>query len=65
MNPCPIIWRVPLPCYRCINKRASRYNIPYRLPSQSQVTHLVIDATGLKVYGEGEWKLRTHGKEKR
>ncbi|GAB5992026.1 hypothetical protein AE1304_14850 [Aeromonas enteropelogenes] len=26
---------------------------------------MVIDATGLKVYGEGEWKIRKHGKEKR
>ena len=27
--------------------------------------HLVIDSTGLKVYGEGEWKQRIHGKQKR
>ena len=27
--------------------------------------HLVIDSTGLKVHGEGEWKQRTHGKQKR
>jgi hypothetical protein len=27
--------------------------------------YLVIDSTGLKVYGEGEWKQRTHGKQKR
>lgn len=27
--------------------------------------HLVVDSTGLKVYGEGEWKMRTHGKSKR
>lgn len=27
--------------------------------------HLVVDATGLKVYGEGEWKVRKHGKSKR
>ena len=27
--------------------------------------HIVIDSTGLKVYGEGEWKQRTHGKSKR
>ena len=26
---------------------------------------LVVDATGLKLYGEGEWKVRTHGKGKR
>jgi hypothetical protein len=26
---------------------------------------IVMDSTGLKVYGEGEWKVRTHGKSKR
>ncbi|MGL6436418.1 transposase [Aeromonas rivipollensis] len=26
---------------------------------------MVIDATGIKVYGEGEWKIRKHGKDKR
>jgi hypothetical protein len=25
----------------------------------------VIDSTGLKIFGEGEWKMRTHGKQKR
>jgi len=27
--------------------------------------HLVIDSTGLKLYGEGEWKVKKHGKDKR
>lgn len=27
--------------------------------------HIVIDSTGLKVYGEGEWKVKIHGKSKR
>ena len=27
--------------------------------------HIVIDSTGLKVYGEGEWKVRQHGYSKR
>jgi len=27
--------------------------------------HILIDSTGLKVFGEGEWKMRQHGKEKR
>lgn len=27
--------------------------------------HMLIDASGLKVYGEGEWKMRVHGKDKR
>ncbi len=58
---------VPLqsPDYNCISKRAKTVDINYRLPSQSPVAHLIIDATGLKVYGEGEWKIRKHGKEKR
>lgn len=58
---------VPLqsPDYSCISKRAKQVNIQYRLPSQGPVAHLVIDATELKVYGEGEWKVRKHGKEKR
>ena len=30
-----------------------------------QPIHLVIDSTGLKVYGEGEWKVRKHGADKR
>jgi len=34
-------------------------------PCQKEPRHLVIDSTGLKVYGEGEWKQRTHGKQKR
>ncbi len=53
------------PDYSCISKRPKQVNIQYRLPSKGQVAHLVIDATGLKVYGDGEWKVRKHGKEKR
>lgn len=58
---------VPLqsPDYCCISKRAKQVNIQYRLPSLGSVAHPVIDATELKVYGEGEWKVRKHGKEKR
>lgn len=33
--------------------------------SGKNVTDLVIDSTGLKVYGEGEWKVRQHGYSKR
>jgi hypothetical protein len=58
---------VPLtsPSYNCISKRAKTVDIKYRAPSRGSVGHVVIDSTGLKVYGEGEWKTRKHGKEKR
>jgi len=28
-------------------------------------TQGLLDSTGLKVFGEGEWKIRKHGKERR
>lgn len=32
--------------------------------SKHENLHIVIDSTGLKVYGEGEWKVRQHGYSK-
>ena len=34
-------------------------------PAGGGPLHLAIDATGLKVHGEGEWKVRVHGKDRR
>ncbi len=34
------------------------------MPTRGAVEHVVIDATGLKVYGEGEWKTRKQDKNK-
>ena len=53
------------PNYSCISKRAKTVDIKYRRRIVGPVRHLVVDATGLKVFGEGEWKVRTHGAEKR
>jgi hypothetical protein len=39
---------------------------PAPSPSTSQEpTYVVVDSTGLKVYGEGEWKVRQHGTTQR
>ena len=53
---------VPLaaPDYTCISKREKTVEVKYRKPCRGPVTHLVVDSTGLKVYGEGEWKTRKH-----
>jgi hypothetical protein len=53
------------PDYSCFSKRSRTLKVPYRQPSQGRITDLVIDSTGLKVFGEGEWKVRKHGAEKR
>lgn len=33
--------------------------------NRQDAIHFVVDATGLKLYGEGEWKVKKHGKDKR
>ncbi|EIC83090.1 IS5 family transposase [Serratia sp. M24T3] len=53
------------PDYSCVSRRAKFVSIPFKNPTRGEVTHLVIDSTGLKVFGEGEWKVKKHGQEKR
>ena len=53
------------PDYSCISKRAQTVEVSYRMPASGPVKHLAIDSTGLKVFGEGEWKVKKHGAEKR
>ena len=61
------LMNVPLaaPDYTCIIKRAKTVEVKYRNLCRDPVTHLVVDSTGLKVYGEGEWKTSKHGKTRR
>jgi IS5 family transposase len=55
---------LPSPDYSTLSRRARL--LPLALPTQATktISHLVIDSTGLKVYGEGEWKVRVHGVDK-
>ncbi|MGL6014557.1 MAG: IS5 family transposase [Selenomonadaceae bacterium] len=61
------LMNVPLcaPDYSCVSKRARKVKAAYRQPSRGRITDLVIDSTGLKVFGEGEWKVRKYGAKKR
>ncbi len=43
----------------CRRRRTLEMSLPVR--AKPQPLHLVVDSTGLKVYGEGEWKVRQHG----
>ncbi|WP_409161753.1 IS5 family transposase [Pectobacterium sp. B2J-2] len=58
---------LPLRCpdYSSVSKRAKSVTVCFKAPSRGQIAHLVIDSTGLKVFGEGEWKVKKHGKERR
>ncbi|CAK9886698.1 MAG: hypothetical protein XXXJIFNMEKO3_03144 [Candidatus Erwinia impunctatus] len=61
------LMNVPLRCpdYSCVSKRARTVNISFKKPTRSEIAYLVIDSTGLKVFDEGEWKVKKHGKERR
>ena len=56
---------LPVPCYTQICKRMKKLKFPKHLLKNKAVRHVVIDATGLKMFGEGEWKVKKHGPGKR
>lgn len=56
---------IKAPCYTQISRRASSIRIPEIKALRGHRLHLAFDSTGLKVFGEGEWKVRTHGASKR
>lgn len=41
--------------------RAKDVEVFFKNSSLGAIQHLAIDVTGLKVYGEGEWKVKKHG----
>jgi len=57
--------RVTVPSYSTLSRRQQTLEVqlPKRKPGES--VHVVVDSTGVKVFGEGEWKVRQHGYTKR
>ena len=57
-----------VPDYSTLSRRqgALAVGLPKKQPdSPVSPMHLVVDSTGLTVYGEGEWRVRQHGWTKR
>lgn len=50
---------VRVPDYTCLCRRMQKLSIEIK-PGKG-ITDIVFDGTGLKVFGEGEWKVRQHG----
>jgi IS5 family transposase len=54
---------LPVPDHSTLSKRGKRLHV--KLPRKTSGSFdLVLDSTGLKIYGEGEWKVRKHGYSK-
>lgn len=56
---------LPVPDHSTLSRRMSGLQIDLPIRAAGRARHIVCDSTGLKVYGEGEWKVRTHGASKR
>lgn len=54
-----------VPEHSTVSRRKRRLIVSLPVVPKSGAVHLVVDSTGLKVYGEGEWKTRQHGISKR
>ena len=53
------------PDHSTFSRRGQELAVLIGLSASAQPRHIVIDSSGLKVYGEGEWKVRQHGAGKR
>jgi IS5 family transposase len=56
-------WSVPDYSTVCRRQKTLKVRIPYRPAAQG--LHLLVDSTGVKMMGEGEWKRKKHGAEYR
>ena len=55
---------VPVPCYSTLSRRQVGLRVALEAPLSTEPLHLVVDGTGLKVFGDGEWKTRQPGTSK-
>ena len=53
----------PVPHYTLYSKRMKALHLPKI--SNKRPSHILVDASGVKVFGEGEWKVKVHGTDKR
>lgn len=56
---------LPVPDHSTLSRRRGQLSVILPVQVTSAARHLVLDATGVKVYGEGEWRVRQHGASKR
>jgi hypothetical protein len=50
-----------VPDYSTLSRRARHLQVQLSVQARHEPLHLIVDSTGLKLYGEGEWKVRLHG----
>ena len=56
---------LPVMTYSQLSRRCAVLEVSLPRRKKHEPLHLVVDSTGVKVFGEGEWKVRQHGYSKR
>jgi hypothetical protein len=56
--------KLPIPHFTRLCQRSKKLDLP-KLPRGKKITDIVIDGSGIKIYGEGEWKVEQHGRERK
>ena len=56
---------LPIPDHAHLSRRAKTLTVGMPRRATTAPRHLAIDATGVKIYGEGEWHVRQHGASQR
>ena len=56
---------IKIPSYTQISRRSEDLGKSLAKLTNRRPYDIVFDSTGLKVYGEGEWKVKKHGASKR
>jgi len=54
-----------IPDYSTLSRRLRKCEISFGKMRTRETIYVVVDSTGLKIFGEGEWKVRQHGYTKR
>jgi hypothetical protein len=54
-----------VPDFSTLSRRQASLKVDLPVQASRRAVHVVVDSTGLKVYGEGEWKVRQYGFSKR
>lgn len=52
---------VDIPHYSTLSRRRATLEVELPRRQTKEALHVVVDSTGVKVFGEGEWKVRQHG----
>lgn len=56
---------LPVIHYSQLSRRCALLEVALPRRKKDEALHMVVDSTGVKVFGEGEWKVRQHGYSKR